>query len=139
MRKIRSYDELVKLKSFEDRFNYLKLDGVVGDPTFEAHRYLNQKFYQSYKWKEARRKAIIRDMACDLAMNDRPIDKYLIVHHINPITIDDILNMDSSIFDLDNLICVSRLTHNAIHFSDDNILFCGYTERRPNDTCPWKT
>ena len=137
MKKTRSYSELIRIPTFEERFQYLRLDGKVADPTFEAHRYLNQRFYQSYQWKEARQKAIIRDMACDLAIDGRQINKYLIVHHINPITIDDILNMDPSIFDLDNLICVTQNTHNAIHFSDENILSRCFVERTPGDTKLW--
>lgn len=136
--KMKRYSELIRIPTFEERFAYLKLDGSPGDPTFDAHRYLNQTFYQSYDWQSVRRKAIIRDFGCDLAMNDRPINKYIIVHHINPITIDDIMNHSSSVLDLENLICVSKRTHNAIHFSDESILYRSDYERRPNDTCPWR-
>lgn len=138
LKKMKLYSELIKIPTFEERFKYLKLNGKAGDPTFDAHRYLNQSFYQSYEWQNVRRKAILRDFGCDLAMNDRPINKYIIVHHINPITIDDILNHSNAVVDLENLICVSRRTHNAIHFSDESILYQNDLERRPYDTCPWR-
>lgn len=137
-KKMKTYSELIKIPTFEERFAYLKLDGKAFDPTFDAHRYLNQTFYQSYDWQAIRRKVIIRDMGCDLAMSDRPINKYVMVHHINPITIDDLMNRTSAVLDPENLICVSKRTHNAIHFSDESILLRTDYDRKPNDTCPWR-
>ena len=137
MTKRRSYTDLIKFPTYEERFKYLKLDGVVSYPTFDAHRYLNQTLYQSYEWRKARREAIIRDRACDLGVEGRQLNKYIVVHHINPISIEDILNEDHSIFDLDNLICASKLTHNAIHFSDETILPKSDYTRIPGDTKLW--
>lgn len=138
MRINRTYSELVKLNTFEDRFNYLKLDGKVGKDTFGYDRVLNQLLYSSPKWKRARDKVIIRDNGCDLGIEGRDIFGKVMVHHMNPITVDDILNEESCVFDPEYLICVSHLTHNAIHYSDDNILVKDPIVRHKNDTCPWK-
>lgn len=136
----KSYKELQLLSSFAERFKYLKLNGRVGEETFGLERYLNQVLYRSKEWKEIRRKVIIRDEGCDLGIPDREIAKgdTLIVHHINPISLKYILERDPSLFDLDNLICCSNNTHNAIHYGDENLMLLDISERRPGDTCPWK-
>lgn len=137
--KMRTYTELQKLKTFEERFEYLKLDGVVGDRTFGGSRWVNQIFYQQIpEWKEARRKAIVRDLGCELGLADYPIRGRIIVHHMNPITKQDILERSELVLDPEYLICVSQLTHDAIHYGDAELLPKKYEERRPGDTCPWK-
>lgn len=133
----KTYSELILLPTFEERFNYLKLDGHIGEDTFGYNRYINQSFYQSLEWKKIRDAVIIRDSACDLAILGREIHKYLMVHHINPITVDDLVTMSSKVFDLENLICVSRRTHNAIHFSDQEAISLDPITRRPGDTRLW--
>ena len=134
----RSYQELITLKTFDDRFDYLKLNGLVGEDTFGYHRYLNQTLYRSPEWKRLRRDIIIRDNGCDLGLEGYAINSNILIHHMNPITIDNIKNRDYIVFDVNNLICVSHETHNAIHYSDENLLFKTPIERAPNDTCPWK-
>lgn len=134
----KSYKELIEIKNFEDRVRYLCLHGIVGDITFGGHRYLNQILYQSYRWKSVRREVIIRDNGCDLAHEQYPIDGSVYVHHLNPITIDDILEERSCVFDLDNLISSSFKTHNAIHYGLEEYISSGYVERRKNDTCLWR-
>lgn len=135
---IRCYEELIKLETFEERFQYLKLDGEVGDPNFGFMRYLNQSFYKSAEWKRIRNLVIARDLGCDLAIEGREIYKDIIVHHINPISIEDLKNGDESLVDMNNLICVCKRTHDAIHYSDESILNLGFVERKPNDTIPWR-
>lgn len=135
---IKSYDELIKLNSFEERFNYLKLDGVVGASTFGYDRYLNQIFYNSPEWKSVRRKVILRDNGCDLAYPDKYIIGKILIHHINPISKEDIINRSPKIFDMDNLVSVSKLTHDAIHYNLDDELLCEPIARTKDDTCPWK-
>lgn len=136
---MKTYSELIKLKTFEERYDYLKLDGSVGFETFGSERYLNQRFYTTPEWRTARRKAIVRDHGCDIGIEDRPINSKIIIHHIDPITIDDVLNRSSKLFDLDNLICVSFDTHLAIHYGDRGLLTpTKPIERTPNDTCPWR-
>lgn len=135
---IKTYSDMLRFKTFEDRFRYLKLDGIVGEFTFNGHRQLNQVLYKCDEWKKARDKAIIRDGGCDLAIPDRRIVRILIVHHINPITIDDILERNPIVFDLENLVCNSMNTHNAIHYGDDTLLPADLIVRRKNDTCPWR-
>ena len=136
---IRSYSELSKLKTFEERFNYLKLDGIVGQDKFGFDRYMNQWLYHNSKeWKATRRNVIVRDNGCDLGVEGYEIHDRIIVHHINPITIEDLLNHNPIIFDLDNLICVTHNTHNAIHYGDKKLLVRAPVERSKNDTCPWK-
>ena len=135
----RCYSELIKFETFEERFEYLKLNGVVGDVTFGYDRYLNQTLYRSNDWKKARRDVIIRDEGCDLGILDRIIIGRIIVHHMNPISIEDIEKKNPEIFNPDYLICVSNDTHNAIHYGDESLLIKStLVERRPNDTCPWK-
>lgn len=134
----RSYSELMQLETFEERFEYLKLDGSVGTAA-EHERYINQLLYKSVKWKtETRPRIIVRDNGCDLGIEGRDIGNYIFVHHINPVTDDDIINDRPNVHDPENLICCSRLTHNAIHYSDESILIKDPVARKPNDTCPWK-
>lgn len=134
------YSELRHLKTFEERFQYLKLNGVVGMDTFGHDRYLNQVLYQrSREWKQLRNEIIVRDNGCDLGIEDIPINGKIIVHHLNPLTPDDIVNRSEIIFDPENLICVSLETHNALHYGDDSIIKNRQlVERYPNDTIPWR-
>lgn len=134
---IRSYSEMMALPTYEARFQYLKLDGVVGRSTFGHNRYLNQILYSSDEWRKFRRDIILRDNGCDLCCDDRELETAYI-HHINPITVEDVLNRDPKIFDPENVVCTSFITHQAIHYGDENILVITPTERRKNDTCPWK-
>lgn len=138
MKRILRYSDLVKIPDFIDRFNYLRLSGVVGDATFGSFRYLNQLFYRSEKWIKARDEVIIRDNGCDLGHPDREIRNKIVVHHINPITIDDVEKDRFILYDPDNLICTTPDTHRAIHYGDTNLLIPDLTERYPNDTCPWR-
>jgi hypothetical protein len=136
---IRTYSELITLPTFEERFNYLKLGGRVGADTFGFDRHLNQTLYQrSQKWKNVRDIVIIRDNGCDLGVEGYPIYGKIIVHHMNPITLDDILNDRDWIYDPEFLICTVHATHNAIHYGDENLLNKIPVERTVNDTCPWK-
>lgn len=137
MRK-RSYRELLQLNSFEERFNYLKLAGEVGNPTFGYDRYFNQQFYHSSEWRRARNRIILRDNGCDLGMPDYEIHGRIYIHHINPITKKDVEDFSDNLFDPDNLICVTFDTHNAIHFGDERTLPKTPIERAPGDTCPWR-
>lgn len=132
------YTELIKLKTFNDRFNYLMLKGSVGIETFGHARHLNQMLYSSRKWKRVRDEVIIRDEGCDLGIFDREIFGKIVVHHINPITMEDIENEAYVIFDLENLICTTPRTHNAIHFGDESLLIKIPEERTKNDTIPWR-
>lgn len=136
---IKSYSEMVKLNSFLERFEYLKLKGKVGVETFGYSRYLNQRFYHLQEWKDARDMVIVRDNGCDLAIPDREIRDRMLIHHINPITEQDILDRNPKVFDLDNLVCVSKSTHDAIHYGDSNLLISDVPIiRTKNDTCPWR-
>lgn len=137
---IRTYSELISLPTFEERFNYCLLDGVVGEETFGWDRYLNQKFYTSPEWRDIRDKIIVRDNGCDLADKMFAISGRIIVHHINPLTPDSIKNIADTLLNPENLICVSHDTHNAITYGDKKYLMrlAGPTVRRPNDTCPWR-
>jgi hypothetical protein len=122
-----------------ERFNYLKLTGVVGEDTFGFNRYLNQIFYSSGEWKQLRNSIIVRDNGCDLGIEGCEIGSDILIHHIEPITINDIKNRDAKLLDPNNLICVSKRTHNAIHFGDESILYENVViERFPNDTSPWR-
>lgn len=138
---IRTYSELILLPTFEERFNYLRLDGVVGEQTFGFDRYLNQQFYRHDKeWLAVRDHVIIRDSGCDLAMLDREIRKpqRILVHHMNPITKDDILRRSKFLLDPEFLICTVKNTHDAIHYGDEGLLILPPVERQMNDTCPWR-
>lgn len=133
------YSELIMLSTFEERFEYCRLNASVGLETFGFDRYLNQTFYQrNPHWQRLRRELIIRDNGCDLAHLDHPVNKRIILHHLNPITEQDLLNESTVLFDPENLICVSHNTHNAIHYGSDELLPKGEIERKPNDTCPWR-
>lgn len=135
---IRTYSETILLPTFIERFRYLQIGGKVGAETFGYDRYLNQTLYRTAEWKRFRREVIIRDNGCDLGCDDREIYGKILVHHINPITVDDIINRHSNVFNLDNVICVSLDTHNAIHYGDEELLMLGPIERTKNDTCPWR-
>lgn len=134
----RTYRELSKLKTFEERYRYLNLIGKVGETTFGFDRYLNQMLYTSDRWRKARQLVIIRDNGCDLGIEDYQINDKVIIHHMNPITIEDIENDNPDIFNPEYLICVSDRTHKAIHYGDENLLPKKPIERRPGDTCPWR-
>ena len=135
---IRSYEELITISSFEDRFEYLKLNGTVGKETFGFTRYINQNFYHSSEWLSFRDKVIIRDNGCDLGVLGYEIIGSIIIHHINPITYDDIVNMNDCVFNMNNVISTKLSTHNAIHYGDSNLLIKPLVERKKNDTCPWR-
>lgn len=135
---IRTYSELITLPTFEERFRYLQLGGKVGEDTFGHDRYLNQMFYTSDEWRRIRRGVIVRDNGCDLGIQDREIHGLIIIHHMNPITIEDIINRSEFLLNPEYLISTVKNTHDAIHFSDERILITDPIERRPNDTCPWK-
>lgn len=135
---IKTYSELITLPTYEERFNYLKLEGVVGEMTFGFDRYLNQKLYTSQEWKTVRNQVIVRDNGCDLACEGYEIYGKILIHHINPITVEDIINRNPIIFDLENLITTIHNTHNAIHYGDENLLIKGPIERTKNDTIPWR-
>ena len=135
---IKTYSELSELQTFEDRFQYLKLNGTVGEETFGFDRYLNQILYQSDEWKHCRSDIIIRDNGCDLGCEGFEVHGRILIHHINPITVEDIVNRNPKIFDLENLILTSHNTHQAIHYGDENLLIRAPVERSKNDTCPWK-
>lgn len=136
----KSYSELIKLKTFEERFEYLKLNGNVGDFTFNGRRYLNQILYRSPEWRSFRREIAIRDDGCDLACQDHKVTggMYLIVHHINPITVEDIVNRSPCIFDKENVILTIDRTHKAIHYGNGDLLMSDIKERTENDTCLWR-
>ena len=135
---IRTYSELITLPTFEERFRYLQLGGKVGEDTFGHDRYLNQMFYTSDEWRRIRRDVIVRDNGCDLGIQDREIHGLIIIHHMNPITIEDIINRSEFLLNPEYLISTVQTTHDAIHFSDERMLITDPIERRPNDTCPWK-
>ena len=135
---IKTYSELIKIPTFKDRFEYLRLDGKVGEETFGFDRYLNQIFYKSQEWKAARDFVIIRDQGCDLAMEGHEIFGRILVHHMNPIRIEDIVNRSKHLLDPEYLICTIKNTHDAIHYGDGSLLITGPIERTKNDTCPWR-
>jgi len=137
--KIKAYKELSRLPTFEERFNYLKLGGSVGRATFGFDRYLNQSLYQSREWKKIRNDVIVRDGGCDLGIPGREIFVRTLIHHINPITVEDIEDANDCVFDINNLICTSYDTHNAIHFGDESLLIQLSKERRKGDTTLWRT
>lgn len=135
---IRRYSELIRIPTFEERFEYLRLDGQVGADTFGSDRYLNQIFYKSPEWKKIRDEIIIRDQCCDLAMPGYDIYGPVLIHHLNPITKEDILSRTDLLLNPEYLVCTIQSTHNAIHYGDVNLLITNPIERKPNDTCPWK-
>lgn len=135
---IKTYSELITLPTFLERFRYLKLGGLVGKETFGFDRYLNQTLYRSVEWKRFRRDMILRDMGMDLACDGYEIVGKIMVHHIDPLTIQDIIRRDPKIFDPENVICTSMNTHNAIHYGDESLLITEPIARTKNDTCPWR-
>ena len=135
---IRCYSELITLPTYKERFNYLQLNGQVGQDTFGFDRYLNQNFYRSREWKRLRDQIILRDNGCDLGVEGYEIYGRVLIHHMNPITIRDIETMSDYLLNPEYLICVTHNTHNAIHYGDESLLCLGPIERKPNDTCPWK-
>ena len=135
---IRTYSELITIPTFEERFEYLQLKGSVGKDTFGYDRYLNQVLYRSPEWKRLRNKIIIRDDGCDLACDGYDVYGKVLIHHLNPITVEDVLARSRKVFDPDNLVCVSHNTHNAIHYGDVDLLVTGPIIRTKNDTCPWR-
>ena len=135
---IRTYTELCRLSSFEERFYYLKLNGVVGESTFGFDRYINQLFYQSPEWRELRDHIIIRDNGCDLGLDGYDIHGKIYIHHMNPITRRDIETLSDYLLDPEYLIVTSHNTHNAIHYGNEDLLLLAPIERSRFDTCPWK-
>ena len=136
---IKTYSELSQFQTFEDRFQYLMLRGAVGEETFGFDRYLNQNFYKSYEWKAVRNAVIMRDMGCDLGLEGHEIFGRILIHHMNPIRMHDILERNEIALDPEYLITVSHETHNAIHYGDESILHrYDIVERKANDQCPWK-
>lgn len=135
----RRYSKLIQLSTFEERFHYLKLHGVVANETFGSDRYLNQRFYKSAEWKQVRDFVITRDNGCDLGCPDAPIKGPIYIHHMNPMSLDDIENNPEMLLDPEYLICVSFDTHNALHYGDDSVLHkYDFVDRKPGDTTPWK-
>lgn len=133
----RSYSELRRLPTLEERYHYLALRGVVAAETFGLDRYINQRFYTSTEWRQVRKHVIARDMGCDLGAEGFEIYNKVIIHHMNPMTVDDIVYSDDMILDPEFLITVSHQTHNAIHYGDANLLPRKFEERRPGDTKLW--
>lgn len=134
----RTYSDLIKLPTFEERFEYLRTNNKVGQDTFGHNRYLNQRFYTSKEWRSFRNQILLRDNGMDLGVEGKPIVGRVYVHHLNELTPEDILNRSWKLFDPENVICCSKLTHDALHFSDASVLPDEYVERTPNDTCPWR-
>lgn len=146
---MKSYSEMCRCGTFEERLKYLQLHGTVGKDTFGFDRYLNQDFYRSKEWRQFRDRIIVRDGGCDLGCKDHPIADItasggkvsrarITIHHINPLTKEDILEHREALFDPENVISVSDATHKAIHYGDESALKPTYEERRPGDTCPWR-
>ena len=135
---IKCYSDLVLLPTFQDRYRYLRLNGLVGKETFGFDRYMNQFFYRSPEWRRVRDMVITRDEGCDLGIHGRDIVGKIIIHHMNPIRPEDIRNRSELILDPEYLIATTHDTHLAIHYGDEHLLLQEPVERRPNDTCPWK-
>lgn len=136
--KTKTYNECIKFKTFDERFTYLQLRGLVGEETFGYSRYLNQILYRSPEWKSLRQQIIMRDNGCDLAMDGYEVCGKILIHHINPISLQDIEERNPKVFDMNNLITVSFMTHQAIHYGSKDLLLLDPVERRPNDQCPWR-
>ena len=134
---IKTYSEAIAIPDYYERYQYLKLQGMVGEETFGSLRFLNQKLYDSDEWKKFRRKVILRDDGNDMAVDGFNISGRAIVHHINPITAEDIINKNPKVFDLENVILVSHNTHEAIHYGNESLLPIEYKEREPGDTLLW--
>lgn len=137
MPRIRKYSELRRLRTFEARFRYLKLDGMVGASTFGYDRWINQHFYRSREWRHIREHVIIRDNGCDLGVEDYEIYSGLIIHHMNPVSLEDLMDDPERVLDQEFLITTSLRTHNAIHYGDESLLPRGPIERKPGDTTLW--
>lgn len=135
---IKTYSELIRIPTFEERYRYLRIGGKVGAETFGFDRYLNQMFYQTDEWRSIRNFVIVRDSGCDLGILDREIQGLILVHHMNPISKEDILRRSKYLLDPEYLICTMKSTHDAIHYGDESLLILPPIERAPNDTCPWK-
>lgn len=135
---IRTYSELSRLRTFRERYEYLRLGGRVGEETFGFDRYLNQRFYTSDEWKAIRKNIVIRDRGCDLGVDDYDIYGRIIIHHMNPISVKDIQFRSDLLLDPEYLIATTPNTHRAIHYGDESLLLLEPTIRTPNDTCPWK-
>lgn len=140
MKTIKTYSELITLQTFEERYDYLQIGGRVGIETFGTSRFLNQDFYRSKQWRQIRDYVISRDNACDLACDGYDINESfdIRIHHINPISIEDIEEMNEFVLDPEFLITTREKTHRAIHYGDKNFKPYQMVRRRPNDTCPWK-
>lgn len=134
---IRSYSQLKRLKTFEERFKYLNLIGKVGHDIWGAERYINQSFYKSKQWRDIRHEVIVRDQACDLGIDNREIYDKIIIHHMTPITLEDIETDSPYLLDPEYLICTQLVTHNALHYGDISKTQQEYKERRPGDTKLW--
>ena len=135
---IKTYSELITLPTFEERYRYLRLDGAVGVDTFGFDRIFNQQFYTSREWKSIRDRVIVRDCGCDLGVEGYEIYGRIIIHHLNPITLEDIERKSDVLLDPENLITTTHATHNAIHYGDEGLLIVAPIERSRNDTCPWR-
>lgn len=135
---IRTYSELITLPTFKERFEYLRLNGIVGKDTFGFDRYMNQIFYKSREWQSLRNQIIIRDNGCDLGVDGYEIHGKILIHHMNPITPDDIVERSDYLLNPDFLISTTLTTHNAIHYGDEKLIDKEPIERRKNDTCPWR-
>lgn len=135
---IRTYSELITIPTFEERYDYLRLGGKVGEETFGFDRYINQLFYRSKEWKSIRDRVITRDNGCDLGIQGREIYGKILIHHMNPITKDDILQRSEYLLDPEYLITTIKNTHDAIHYGDRSLLITSPVERSRNDTCPWR-
>lgn len=138
MKKIRTYSELITLQTFEERYQYLRLNGRVGEDTFGFDRYINQAFYKSDEWLSLRNEIIVRDNGCDLGIEGREIHGRILIHHMNPITVEDITRRSDYLLNPEFLITTVKSTHDAIHYGDENSIITIPLERSRNDTCPWR-
>ena len=135
---IRTYTELKQIPTFIERYRYLKIGGKVGEETFGSDRYLNQVFYRSKEWMGIRNYVIVRDLGCDLGIEGYEIIGKIFIHHMNPLTVEDVLNRTEILLDPEYLICCTKNTHDAIHYGNEDLLWTDPVIRTPNDTCPWK-
>ena len=138
LKNIRTYSELITIQTFKERYKYLRLKGFVGEETFGYDRYLNQSFYRSKEWMDIRDYVIVRDNGCDLGMPGHEIHGRILIHHMNPITKEDVLRRSEFLLDPEYLISTIKLTHDAIHYGDENLLMDEPIVRTKNDTCPWR-
>lgn len=134
---IKSYSEMLTFPTFEERYRYLRLNGFLGEEVFGSNRWINQAFYQTKRWRSTRDQVIVRDNGYDLACEERPIFGLITIHHINPITLEQIENDDYALYDLENLVCTSDVTHRAIHYGSESSLMEDYKPRRLGDTTLW--